>query len=85
MKVGLNTALNCQPLRFTAEEQNKQKNNLTANTSFSSNAQEKPALPIEKKYELAKQVIVAQNQMIENLKKEKQTGLSPSNLLNIYG
>lgn len=82
MKVGsINTSLNCRPIGFSANEQGVAK---TDGTAFSSHAQGQVNLSIEKKYELAKQIIAAQSQMIESLQKQIKTGLPSSNILNRY-
>ena len=82
MKVGLNTSLNCRPIGFSANEQNVARN--ANSTAFSSQTPVQPNLSIEKKYELAKQIIAAQGQMIEKLQRQVKTGLPSSNILNKY-
>ena len=82
MKVGLNTALNCQPLRFAAKT--KEKSAERAATSFKSVRNTNNKVSLEEKYELAKQVIAAQSLMIDNMQKQAKTGLPASNMLNKY-
>lgn len=81
MKVGLNSALNCQPLRYGAKP--KEKGSDRSSTSFKS-VQNNNKMSLEEKYELAKQVIAAQSLMIERMQKQNRTGLPSSNFLNQY-
>lgn len=81
MKVGLNSTLNCQPLRYGAKP--KEKGAERSSTSFKS-VRNNNKLSLEEKYELAKQVIAAQSLMIEKMQKQNKTGLPSTNFLNQY-
>lgn len=83
MKVGLNSGLNCQPMRFKKNERSEQEfvNN---SASFKSVNAAQSNMSINEKYELAKRIIAAQGQIIESLQKQSLSGLPASNLLNRF-
>lgn len=84
MKVGLISALNCQPMRFRQKEQSVQQKNPNNATTFRSTTPEKQTMSVNEKYELAKEIIAAQDKVITSLQSQLKTGLPASNLLNKY-
>ena len=84
MKVGLNSALNCQPMRFLQKEQSVPQKNPNNTTAFRSTTSDRQAMSINEKYELAKEIIAAQDMVISSLQRQLKTGLPASNLLNKF-
>ena len=84
MKVGLNSAITCQRMRFGIGEQSVPKRTNNASTTFKSTINTKPPMSVNEKYELAKQIIVAQNQIIDSLRRQdtSKKEFPSSNLLN---
>ena len=77
---------NCQPIKFGAEnkmDKDKAKNKSTVFAAQNLNAAESK-MPLTQKYELAKEIIAAQKEMICSLQKQVQTGLPKTNILNKY-
>ena len=84
MKVGLNTRLTCQPIRYTSNnDQTDSKVNNNA-TTFKSKNMEQVSLSVNEKYEIAKQIIAAQTLRISELQKQVATGLPKTNFVNVY-
>jgi len=83
MKVDLNSTLNCQPIRFKGDNNKNVNKELKYPAAFKSGTFEnKPTMSVNEKYELAKKIIAAQNQMIEELQKQSAPNVQKSKPLN---